>query len=98
MTKYNKNDWCDYHSHVDPVKVKTNKPPYFKYKRPNRIKCPQCKRRLTPQTIDAEPYDPEFEATYIIPPHKKSTKKRPSVKEAKDNRKTTNEKNKKSSN
>ena len=45
---------------------------YFttEYKKPNKIRCPICRKYLTPQTFDYEPFGYYFEPGYKVPPHK----------------------------
>ena len=57
-----KGEWCDYTGHVNPTQ---------KGKRPQHVRCPNCRRRLVPRTMDAEPFGPHFQPYYVIPPHKK---------------------------
>jgi|WetSurMetagenome_2_1015567.scaffolds.fasta_scaffold35321_9 hypothetical protein len=51
--------WCDYTGMIQ-----------YGGKRPNHIRCPKCRRRLIPKTVDIEPYDPEPCLIYTIPKHK----------------------------
>lgn len=61
ISKNGSDDWCP----IENVTVHA-----VNGKRPNKIRCPNCRKRLTPQTINSEPFDPEFKPIYRIPPHK----------------------------
>jgi len=71
---FDNDDWCDYSGHI-PAKKDG--------KRPHHIRCPKCRRRLIPKTMNAEPFG-NFQAYYVIPAHKKPHSKRPSRKRKKD--------------
>jgi hypothetical protein len=68
MSKIDKDKkyWCSYTGHV-PAKKDG--------KRPKHVRCPICRRRLIPQTVNGEPQAPngwgeDFQAEYQIPYHK----------------------------
>ncbi len=44
-------------------------------RRPKYVRCPKCRRRLIPRTIDVSCFNgPEFEPQYVIPCHKTRVK------------------------
>lgn len=61
----NSDDWCSYTGHV----------PTPKGKKPGKIRCPLCRKRMTPQTLNGEPFG-HFAPYYVIPMHKKPHGKR----------------------
>ncbi len=55
-------DWCDYTGHVDVPRDQ---------KKPKKVRCPACGKRMVPRTLDGEPMGEHFDPYYVIPPHKK---------------------------
>ena len=71
MSKYNEKDWCSYEGHISAPKGT---------KKLGKVRCPECRKRMTPQTLDAEPYGLNFSPYYVIPRHKKPHGKRRALK------------------
>lgn len=66
MSKYNEDDWCSYTGHITIPRGE----------KPGKIRCPKCRKRMMPQTLDSEPFGAHFDPYYIIPRHKKPHGKR----------------------
>lgn len=77
-------EWCPGGDHGRHVKPKPNG------RRPSRARCPTCKKRFTPRTVDYEPLSPNTASKYgelgepgfVIPPHKWPKKKRKQIRAA----------------
>jgi hypothetical protein len=67
MPKYNEADWCAYSDYALA-------PP--KGKKLRKVRCPVCRKRMIPRTLDAEPFGKYFEPYCVIPRHKKPHGKR----------------------
>ncbi len=73
MPRYNESDWCDYTGYVSVPRESV-----LANKKLRKVRCPACRKRMTPRTLNAEPFG-NFDAYYVIPRHKKPYGKRRAV-------------------